>query len=123
MCLAANLDLVDVLAKLATVLDKPRSSRSLEEEFGVDPGVATTEAEYTEVLNGGGSGGRGVQRLGGHALVQRTPRPLSPWSYHCGARDESAGRSDLGNRGAGSGTQRNISFTTAAISKLCEGSS
>ena len=61
-------------SKLATVLDRPRSSCSLEEEFGVDPGVATTETVYSEVLNGGGSGGRGLQRLGGHAQVQRILR-------------------------------------------------
>ena len=47
----------EVLTKLASVLDRPTSARSLEEEFGVDPGVATTETEFTEVLNGGGSGG------------------------------------------------------------------
>ena len=40
--------------KSASVLDKPRSARSLE-KFGADAGVATTEAEHTEVLNGGGS--------------------------------------------------------------------
>ena len=45
------LDIAEVLAKLATVLDKPRSSRSLEEEFGVDLGVATTETQYTDVLS------------------------------------------------------------------------
>ena len=69
------LDLAKVLAKLTTVLDRPRSSRSLEEEFGVDPGVATTEAEHTEVLNGGESGEGGLQRLGVHAQVQRILRP------------------------------------------------
>ena len=58
------LDLAEVLAKLAAVLDKPRSSHSVEEEFGVDPGVATTETEYIEALIGGGFGG-------GHARVQR----------------------------------------------------
>ena len=42
---------------------------TLDEEFGVDPGVATTETEHTDVLNGGGSGGRGLQRLGGHAQM------------------------------------------------------
>ena len=68
------LDLAEGLAKLAAFLGRPRRSRSLEEEFGVDPGVATTEAEYTEVLNGGGSGGSGLQRLGSLAQVQRTPR-------------------------------------------------
>ena len=68
-----HLDLADVLAKLASVLDRPRSARSLEEEFGVDLGVAT-EAEYTEILNGGGSGGGGLQRLGGHAQEQRFQR-------------------------------------------------
>ena len=90
------LDFAEVFAKLAAVLDKPRSARSLEEEFGVDLGVATTEMEYTEVPNGGGKGGRGLQRLGGHAHVQRILRTPSrmPWSYHSGARDESAGRSD-----------------------------
>ena len=46
------LDLADVLAKLEAVLDKPRSSRSLEEEFQVDPGVAATETEHTKVLTG-----------------------------------------------------------------------
>ena len=40
----------------------------------MDPGVATTETEYTEDLNGGGPGGRGLQRLGGHAQVQRMLR-------------------------------------------------
>ena len=33
-----------------------------------------TETKYTKVLNGGGSGGRGLQRLGGNAQVQRIPR-------------------------------------------------
>ena len=42
--------------------------------FGVDLGVATTETEYTKVLNGGISGGRGLPRLGGHATVQRILR-------------------------------------------------
>ena len=46
-----------VLAKLSTVLDKLRSALSLEEEFGVDPGVVTTKPEYTEDFNGGGSEG------------------------------------------------------------------
>ena len=69
------LDLSEVLAKITTVLDRPRSSRSLEEEFGVDPGVATTAAEHTEFLNGGGSGEGGLQRLGVHAQVQRILRP------------------------------------------------
>ena len=53
------------------VLDKFRSARSLEEEFGVDPGVATTKPEYTEVFNGGGSELEGLRRLGGHAQVER----------------------------------------------------
>ena len=69
------LDLAEVLAKLTTVLDRPRSSPSLEEEFGVDPGVATTETEHTEVLNGGGSGEGVLQRLGVHVQVQRLLRP------------------------------------------------
>ena len=64
------LDPVGVLAKSKTVLDKLRSARSLEEEFGMDPGVATTKAEYTEVLNGGRSEGEGLRRLGGHAQAE-----------------------------------------------------
>ena len=66
-----SLVLAKVLGKLAAVLNKPRNWRSLKEEFGVDSGVATSETEHTEVLNGGGSGGRGLQRQGGHAQVQR----------------------------------------------------
>ena len=77
----------EVLAKLAAVLDKPGNSRSLEEEFGVNPGRPSTETEYTEVLNGGGSGGRGLQRLGGHAAAHFTHPSRMPWSCHCGARD------------------------------------
>ena len=49
-------------------------AHSRKKEFGVDPGVATTETGYTDVFNGGGSGGRGVLRLNGHAQVQRIPR-------------------------------------------------
>ena len=41
------LALAEVLAKLAAVLDRPRRARSLEEEFAVDPDVATTETECT----------------------------------------------------------------------------
>ena len=75
MCLLANLStLPKYLQSWVAALDKPRSSRSLEEEFGVDPGVATTGTEHTEVLNCGGSGGGGVQRLSGHAQVQRIQR-------------------------------------------------
>ena len=48
------LDPVGVLAKSTTFLDKLRSARSLEEELGVDLGVATTKLKYTEVFNGGG---------------------------------------------------------------------
>ena len=60
------LDFAEVLAKLATVLGEPRSPRSLEKEFGVDMGWATTETKYTEVYDGG-SEGEGLRRLGGHA--------------------------------------------------------
>ena len=58
-------------ARLATVLDKPRGLRSLGEEFGVESGVATKEAEYNDALDRGGTG---IQRLGGHAQVQRILR-------------------------------------------------
>ena len=64
-------DLAEALANLAAVLDEPRSSQSLEREFGVNPGRVTTETEYTEVLNGGGSGEEGLQRLGVQAPLQR----------------------------------------------------
>ena len=57
---------------LAAVLDKPRNSRPLEEEFEVGSGVVSSEMEYTEVLTGGGSGG--PQRLGGRAQMQRILR-------------------------------------------------
>ena len=60
-----------VLAKSITVLGKIRNARSLEEEFG-DPGVTTSKPEYTEVFNGGGSEGEGLQQLGDHAQVERT---------------------------------------------------
>ena len=40
----------------------------------MDAGGATTEAECTEVLNGNRSGEGGLQRLGGHAQVQRILR-------------------------------------------------
>ena len=43
------LDGARVLAKSITVLGTLRSACSLEEEFGVDPGVTTTKPEYTEV--------------------------------------------------------------------------
>ena len=52
-------------AKLAAVRDKPGGLRSLE-EFGVDFGVATTEAEYNGALNHGG------QAASVHAQVQCT---------------------------------------------------
>ena len=59
------------LAKPTTVLDKPRSGRSLEEEVRVEQGVATTKTEHTEVFNGSGSEGEELQRLGGHTQVER----------------------------------------------------
>ena len=68
------LDLAEVLAKLATVQYEPRSSQPLEEEFGVDMGRSITETKYSEVLYGGGSGGRGLPRLGDHAPLHRFPR-------------------------------------------------
>ena len=64
------LDLAEVLAKLATVPDEPRSSQSLEKEFGVDVGRATTETKYTEVYGGGSGGGGGLPRRSDHAPTQ-----------------------------------------------------
>ena len=111
------LDLAEVLAKWAAVLDKPRSSCSLEEEFGVDPGVATTETGYTGVLNGGGSGGRG-------GLATEWPCPGAAHSAHPSrmpfTAHETRVREDLG---AGNDAQRSISVITVVISELCEESS
>ena len=87
------LNLIEVLAKLAAVLET--RSRSPKEEFGVDPGVATTETEHTEVLNGCGSGGGGVQRLGGHAQVQCIPRTRHEYPRVVIAAHETRVREDL----------------------------
>ena len=89
------LDFAEELAKLAAVLHKPRNSRSFKEEFGVGRGVATSEAECTEVLNGGGSGGRGLQRLGGHAQVQRILRARREYPGIDIAAHETRVREDL----------------------------
>ena len=109
-------DLAEVPAKPACGLDRPRSAPTLEEEFEAGPGAASSEMECTEVLNGSGSGG-GLQRLGGHAQVQRIPRTR----HECPGViiTESVGRSDDSSR-AGSDTHRNISFTTVITSELCE---
>ena len=50
----------------------------------MDPGVATTETEHPEVLNGGGSGGGGLQDWAAHAQVQRILRTGHgcPGRYH-----------------------------------------
>ena len=61
------LDLVGVLARRRTSVDRRRCARSPEEEVRVDPGLATTRSEYTQVVNGGGSGGGGLRRLDNHA--------------------------------------------------------
>ena len=57
------IDLVGELARSGTSLEKLRHGRSPVEEFGVDPRVSMTRAEYAQVVNGGGSGGGGLQRL------------------------------------------------------------
>ena len=69
------LDLHEELAKLEA---------ALEEEFGVDLGVATTETEYTEALIGGGSEGKVSS---GWATSTHPSRV--PWNNHCDAREES----------------------------------
>ena len=48
-------------------MDKRRCARSAEEEVGVDPCVATTRSEYTQVVNRGGSGGSWIRGLDSHA--------------------------------------------------------
>ena len=102
-------------------------TRALEEEFGVDAGVASTEAKYTEVLNGGGSGGEGLERLGGHAQRQRILRTRHDCLGVITAAHEKRAREELmtlpRDVGAGTDSQRNISFTTAVMSELDEGSS
>ena len=54
-------------------VDNQRGSgaRSLEEKFGTESGMASTEAERIEVLIGGRSGVEELQRQGVYALVQR----------------------------------------------------
>ena len=105
----------------------PRSSRSLEEEFEAGPGVASSDMEYTKVLNGDQSGEEELQRLGVHAQVQRILRTRHEDTRVSIAAHETRVWEELmtlpGNLGAGNDTQRNISFTTAVISELCEGSS
>ena len=51
--------------------------------------------EYTEVLNGGGSGWRGLQRLGGHAQVQRILRTRHEYPEVIVAAYETRGQEDL----------------------------
>ena len=89
------------------------------------PGVATTEAEYTEVLSGGGSGGGGPQRLRGHAQVQHIRRILHECPGVIVPAHETSVREDLmtlpgGGPGAGNDTQENISNATVVISEFCE---
>ena len=120
------LDLAEALAKLATVLKEPLSSQSLEKEFGVNIGRVTTETKYTEVLCGGGSGGRGLSRLGSHAPIQRIlhanhEHPEVIIAVHGTERGDL--KNFLGNPGAGSATQRSILFTTVVISETCDESS
>ena len=93
-----SLDIVGVHAKSTTVLAKFTSARSLEEEFKVDQGVATTKTEFTEIDNGGGSG-------------ERLQRPRV-WEDLMNLPEES-----------GSVMQRNICFSTAVISDVCGWSS
>ena len=52
------LDLAEVLANLATVLDEPRSSQSPQKEFGVDMGRATTETGFSTAADQAGDGSR-----------------------------------------------------------------
>ena len=85
------LDLTEVPSKLEAVLDKPRSSRSLEEEFGVDPGVGATEAEYNE---GPRAAGEPCPRAAHSTHPSRVP-----WNYHRDAREESAEGLDDSSQG------------------------
>ena len=75
----------DVRAKLASVLDRRSSARSLEENFVAESGTAPTEAEYVEVLIGGGSGREEVQRRRIRTLVLRIVRTRSFAIVHDGS--------------------------------------
>ena len=75
------LDLAEVHAKLAAVLDKPRSSRPVEEEFGVDPGVATAETECTHVLHGGGRGPATLVATDTRVKEDAMTLPAESWSW------------------------------------------
>ena len=63
---------------------------------GCGPGVASSETEYTEAHNGGGSGGRRAPatRWSCPGAAHSTHPSRTRWSDHCGARDESTGRPD-----------------------------
>ena len=89
------LGFAEALANSASVLDKPKNARSLEEELGMDAGAATTEAEHTEVLNGSGSGRGEPERLGGHAQVQRILRTRHECTGVITAAHEKRVRKDL----------------------------
>ena len=94
------LDQAKVLAKLAAVLDKPRSSRS---------GGGRIRSGSGRGNNGDGIHRCSQRRRIGRETVPATGRPCPgaihsalpsrmPWDYYCGARDESAGRSDDSSR-------------------------
>ena len=85
------LDHVGALGKLASVLDRLGSARSLEEQhFGADPGTTSTDAEHIEALIGGGSRVEGAPaaRRPGPRAAQSTHLPRVPWN-RCDAREES----------------------------------
>ena len=115
------LDLGEARAKLATVLDEPRSSHSPQKKFGVDMRRATTETKYTEVLYGG--------RRAPATWWPRVDAPHSSHpsrislSYHCVAPDDSPSRSGNSSRSI---QERGVSirgiFFTVVISEACDGS-
>ena len=114
-----NFEVLD--ARIASALNKIihnshlKRRISLEEQKGPEAGqffLCGREAEYTEfVLKGGGSGGRGLQRMGVRVWVQRTLRTRHECHGVIAAAQEKRvrGGSDtsLESRGAGSATQRN----------------
>ena len=123
-CLFVNLPpksvLAKVLAELAAGLDKVRSSRSLEEEFGVDrrtPMFSTAADQEGQRLN--------APCPGAAHSAQRT-RHGCPGVFSVAHADAHVGRSDdcsPRNFGAGSVAQRSTSLMTVVTSELCEESS
>ena len=68
------LSLEPVQGAIASISMASLCAQSYQKPFGAESGMASTEAEYIEVLIGGGSGGEEPQQQGVRALVHRILR-------------------------------------------------